>query len=63
MTVLETTVEDLTKGYLTARGSQSELSFGRLTPQIEREANSREHAQVHVPLTVPSTFRSSMEKS
>lgn len=36
-TLLESTVEDLTKGYLSASGSQSELSFGRMTKQVAEE--------------------------
>jgi len=34
---LESTVEDLTKGYLTAIKSQKPLSFGRLQKQIDKE--------------------------
>lgn len=37
MVVLESTVEDLTKGYLTATGSQKLLSFGRLQGAIDKE--------------------------
>ena len=37
MTALETTVEDLTKGYLAASWSQQPLSFGRLRKQIGDE--------------------------
>jgi hypothetical protein len=40
MKVLETTVEDLTKGYLAASGSTEPLSFGRLQPQIDEELSS-----------------------
>ena len=37
MMLLESTVEDLTKGYLTAAGSQQALSFGRLRGAVEEE--------------------------
>lgn len=37
MVLLESTVEDLTKGYLTATRSQEPLSFGRLQKQIDEE--------------------------
>ena len=37
MMVLESTVEDLTKGYLSAIGSQKSLSFGRLQEPIDEE--------------------------
>jgi len=37
MILLESTVEDLTKGYLTAIKSQELLSFGRLQKQIDKE--------------------------
>ena len=37
MKLLESTVEDLTKGYLVASGSKQELSFGRLRSQVEEE--------------------------
>jgi hypothetical protein len=37
MILLESTVEDLTKGYLTAIKSQEPLSFGRLKKQIDKE--------------------------
>jgi hypothetical protein len=37
MTALETTVEDLTKGYLVAGGSRQPLCFGRLRKQIDDE--------------------------
>ena len=37
MKLLESTVEDLTKGYLTAGKSQKPLSFGRLKTQIDEE--------------------------
>ena len=37
MKLLESTVEDLTKGYLTASKSQKLLSFGRLKTQIDEE--------------------------
>jgi len=36
MILLESTVEDLTKGYLTAIKSQEPLSFGRLQKQIDK---------------------------
>ncbi|KXH70100.1 MAG: hypothetical protein AM326_04555 [Candidatus Thorarchaeota archaeon SMTZ-45] len=41
MTLLESTVEDLTKGYLTAIKSQMPLSFGRLQKQIDREVGGK----------------------
>ena len=37
MKVLESTVEDLTKGYLSASNSTEPLSFGRLQEQIDNE--------------------------
>jgi hypothetical protein len=37
MMILESTVEDLTKGYLSATGSQKSLSFGRLQEPIDKE--------------------------
>jgi hypothetical protein len=37
MMILESTVEDLTKGYLSATGSQKSLSFGRLQEPIDEE--------------------------
>lgn len=37
MMLLESTVEDLTKGYLAAAGSQQALSFGRLREAIDEE--------------------------
>ena len=37
MTMLESTVEDLTKGYLVANGSQTPLSYGRLQDAIDEE--------------------------
>ena len=37
MMALESTVEDLTKGYLSATGSQKSLSFGRLQEPIDEE--------------------------
>ena len=37
MVLLESTVEDLTKGYLAANGSQKALSFGRLREEIDKE--------------------------
>ena len=36
-TTLESTVEDLTKGYLEANGSKDELSFGRVAVQVQKE--------------------------
>ena len=41
MKVLESTVEDLTKGYLAASSSTEPLSFGRLQEQIDAELNNR----------------------
>jgi len=42
MVLLESTVEDLTKGYLAAIGRQNSLSFGRLQEAIDEELkNSR----------------------
>jgi hypothetical protein len=40
MMALESTVEDLTKGYLSATGSQKSLSFGRLQEPIDEELRS-----------------------
>jgi len=37
MLTLESTVEDLAKGYLSIGGSEKELSFGRLRKQVEEE--------------------------
>ncbi len=37
MTLLESTVEDLTKGYLAVAKSQNSLSFGRLRKSIDEE--------------------------
>ncbi|KPJ71955.1 hypothetical protein AMJ52_08020 [candidate division TA06 bacterium DG_78] len=37
MMILESTVEDLTKGYLSATGTQKSLSFGRLQEPIDEE--------------------------
>lgn len=37
MVLLESTVEDLTKGYMAATGSQKSLSFGRLQRMIDEE--------------------------
>ena len=37
MVLLESTVEDLTKGYLTAIGSKENLSFGRVNISVEKE--------------------------
>jgi hypothetical protein len=39
MILLESTVEDLTKGYLTAIGSKEALSLGRLQKQVDKELN------------------------
>jgi len=41
MKLLESTVEDLTKGYLTAIKSQMPLSFGRLQKQIDKEVENK----------------------
>jgi hypothetical protein len=41
MVLLESTVEDLTKGYLTAAGNQKALSFGRLQGEIDKELQPR----------------------
>jgi hypothetical protein len=41
MILLESTVEDLTKGYLTANKSQEQLSFGRLQKQIDEEVGTQ----------------------
>lgn len=41
MKLLESTVEDLTKGYLAAIGSPTPLSFGRLQKQIDDEVGRR----------------------
>jgi len=41
MTLLESTTEDLTKGYLAAIKSQKPLSFGRLQKQIDEEVGSK----------------------
>ena len=40
MILLESTVEDLAKGYLAAIGSREALSFGRLKKQVDKELNS-----------------------
>lgn len=40
MKLLESTVEDLTKGYLTAVNSQKMLSFGRLQKAIDKETEN-----------------------
>jgi len=40
MKLLESTVEDLTKGYLIAIKSQKPLSFGRLQKQIDKEVGN-----------------------
>ncbi len=37
MVLLESTVEDLTKAYLTANCSRNPLSFGRLQDQVDKE--------------------------
>ena len=37
MTALESTVEDLTKGFLSAAGSQKSLTFGRLMTPVDAE--------------------------
>jgi hypothetical protein len=37
MTLLESTTEDLAKALLTAGGSATRLSFGRLREEVERE--------------------------
>ncbi len=37
MDILETTVEDLTKGYLAVGGENREISFGRVYEQVEKE--------------------------
>ena len=42
MKLLESTVEDLTKGYLAAIGSQMPLSFGRLQKQIDDEVKGKQ---------------------
>lgn len=39
MILLESTVEDLTKGYLAAIGSKEALSLGRLQKQVDKELN------------------------
>lgn len=41
MKLLESTVEDLTKGYLAAIQSQKPLSFGRLQKEIDEEVGCR----------------------
>jgi hypothetical protein len=41
MTLLESTVEDLTKGYLASIGNQTTLSFGRLKKSIDEELGNR----------------------
>jgi hypothetical protein len=38
--LLESTVEDLSKGYLAANGSKEELSFGRMQKLIDEEIGS-----------------------
>ena len=40
MVLLESTVEDLTKGYLAATGSQQSLSFGRLRKPVDEEVGN-----------------------
>jgi len=49
MILLESTVEDLTKGYLTATASKGALSFGRLKREIDKELQSK---QLHKKTTV-----------
>jgi hypothetical protein len=39
MILLESTVEDLTKGYLAAIGNKEALSLGRLQKQVDKELN------------------------
>lgn len=41
MILLESTTEDLTKGYLEAAGIRNALSFGRLSKSIEEEIGSK----------------------
>jgi hypothetical protein len=41
MTLLESTTEDLTKGYLEVAKSQNALSFGRLSKTIEQELGNK----------------------
>lgn len=41
MKLTESTVENLTKGYLAAINSQKPLSFGRLQKQIDKEVGSK----------------------
>ena len=41
MVLLESTVEDLTKGYLTAAGNQKALSFSRLRGEVYKELGPR----------------------
>ncbi len=43
LTLLESTVEDLTKGFLSANGCTRPLSFGRLGNQISDEIGSNEN--------------------
>jgi len=38
---LESTVEDLAKGYMAVGGEDKQLSFGRLMPQVEGEIGER----------------------
>ena len=42
MTVLESTVEDLTKACLSAAGRGDSLSFGKLQPEIDKELGQEE---------------------
>jgi hypothetical protein len=42
MTLLESTTEDLTKGFLTTGGENKELSFGRIQKQIDEELKSHQ---------------------
>jgi len=44
MVLLESTVEDLTKGYLTAIGSEETLSFGRIQKEVDKELEPK-HSQ------------------
>jgi hypothetical protein len=44
MVLLESTVEDLTKGYLTAIGSEEALSFDRIQKEVDKELEPK-HSQ------------------
>ncbi len=44
-TLLEGTVEDLTKGFLTVGGEDKDLSFGRLQPQVNEELQKNKKKQ------------------